>query len=217
VSSTPMIYGFDLITDASDHDVNPFGHRIVAIGLSTPSGTDLFEGPEAEIIRDVDEVLATWPVGVVVTWNGSLLDLPFFAARAAAHRLSTGLVLQVDARRAIASPIPVLEHACIAAWHDHRHLDLSRVYQQASPRWRVGMRRGIDHESMIPPSDDLAARDPRRDACLARSLTERRWSQARKHCDTLRSADRSGALGLALLEASGEVRETAGAEAVLSI
>lgn len=182
--SQPLVYGFDLCTDTTDSAIDPAIHRITKIGLSTSAGEEVYDGEEGEILHLVDHRLAVLPPGVLVTWQGSILDLPLFAARAARAGLEGGLRLRPDHRPAPASVLRHLEHPWCSDWYSHRHLELRRVYD-ASNRWWNPMRNKLDPESMIPPADALARRDPSRDARLARVLAERRWGQARKYLDRM--------------------------------
>lgn len=182
--SHPLVYGFDLCTDTTTSIIDPEVHRITKVGLSTPSGEEVYQGEEGEILHLVDHRLAALPPGVLVSWQGSILDFPLFAARARAVGLECGLRLRPDHRPAPDSVLADLDHPWCCDWYSHRHLELRRVYD-ASNRWWNPMRSKLDPETMIPPADDLASRDPSRDARLARVLAERRWQQARKFIDRM--------------------------------
>ena len=181
---TPPLYGFDLLTDATEHYIDPARHRILKVGISTPSGDHVYDGEEGEVLQLVDHRLALLPPGVIVTWQGSLVDLPLFHLRSRALGMSPGLRLRADHRAAPPSVLKDIEHPWCADWHGHQHLELRRVYDESS-RWWNPLRSRLDPESMIPPSNDLARRDPCKDARLARSLAERRWQQARKSVDRM--------------------------------
>ncbi len=180
----PLVYGFDLCTDTVTSSIDPTVHRITKIGLSTPSGEEIYDGEEGEILHLVDHRLAVLPPGVVVSWQGSILDFPLFAERAKRVGLECGLRLRPDHRPAPDSVLVDLAHPWCSDWYSHQHLELRRVYD-ASNRWWNPMRSKLDPESMIPPADDLVPRDPSRDARLARVLAERRWAQARRHIDRM--------------------------------
>lgn len=182
--SQPLVYGFDLCTDTTGSAIDPAINRITKIGLSTPAGEEIYDGEEGEILHLVDHRLAVLPPGVLVTWQGSILDLPLFTARAAATGLESGLRLRPDHRPAPASVLLDIEHPWCSDWYSHRHLELRRVYDTGN-RWWNPMRNKLDPESMIPPPDALVCRDPSRDARLARVLAERRWPQARKYVDRM--------------------------------
>lgn len=201
MASHPPIYGLDLITDAVGDTLDPSHNAIVAIGLSSASGTEVLDGTEPDLLQEIDCRLASLPQGVVATWNGSLLDLPLIAMRAVRLDLNLGLTIRADRRSSPVSPIQNLEHAVCAGWHDHQHLDLRRIY--ANNGRRLG-RRKVDQESLIPPVNDLVQRDPGKDASLARRLSERRWSQARKFVDRMPAQVKSPESGArtAILEPS---------------
>ncbi len=187
--SSPPLYGFDLLTDATGTDIDPSVNRILKVGLSTTSGDEIYEGEEGEVLQLVDHRLAVLPPGVLVTWQGSVLDLPLFYLRSKVWGMSPGLRLRPDHRAAPPSVVLSVTHPWCADWHGHKHLELRRVYAAAS-RWWHPLRNRLDPETLIPPSNDLAPRDPCKDANLARCLAERRWSQARKSLD--RMPERAG-------------------------
>ncbi len=190
--AAPLIYGLDLITDSEGPAIDPSRHRIVAIGISTGAGDELFEGDEATILTDVDARLEMLSAGVITTWGGSVLALPLLSGRARAHGLELDLRVFDDERRAAQSvlPSPVLgvDRPMWGAWHAHPHLDLARVYDD-NRRWRPlrSRRHESETENLMPVPDELTRRDPRKDARLARSLAERRWAQARKLIDRIPS------------------------------
>lgn len=184
MTGQPPIYGLDLITNATGPLIDPATDRILEIGLSTPAEDELYEGGEPELIELLDRRLRLLEPGVLATWHGSVLAIPMIAQRSARWQLNLGLSLWVDRRSAPPSPIAGVEHATCASWHAHEVLDLRRVYETVEPKRRGRRRgRGVDPEDLIPPADDLAARDPRKDARLARQLAERRWPQARRFVD----------------------------------
>lgn len=176
----PPIYGIDVITDAVGSTIDSVRDRIVAIGLSMPTSTELFDGPESDLLKLLDQRLAELPPGIVVTFNGSLLDLPLIARRAKQLRINIDLRVRTDRRAAPESPLKDLDHAVCAAWGPHEHLDLRRVYDQGRRK-----RGRFDPEMLMPVADELTDRDPCRDAMLTRRLSERRWNQARKYIDRM--------------------------------
>ena len=182
--SHPLLYGFDLCTDTMTSLIDPARHRITKVGLSTSSGEEVYDGEEGEILHLVDHRLAALPPGILVSWQGSILDFPLFVERARRVGLECGLRLRPDHRPAPDSVLAGLPHPWCSDWYSHRHLELRRVYD-ASNRWWNPMRSKLDPESMIPPADDLARRNPARDARLARVLAERRWHQAKKFIDRM--------------------------------
>ncbi len=183
----PPIYGFDLITDVVGSSVDPLRHRVRAVALSTAAATEVIRDDEAALLVKLESLISSVEPGVITTWNGSLLDLPFLAMRSEIHGISLGLATRPDRRSAPKSPIVDLDHAVCGSWGAHQHLDLRRVYESVS-RWRKRGR--LDPESLIPPADELARRDPAKDARLARHLADRRWNQARKFVD--RMPERAG-------------------------
>ncbi|MDA3039433.1 MAG: hypothetical protein O3C27_07850 [Actinomycetota bacterium] len=191
MTGLPAIYGLDLVTDCAGPLVDPVVNRIVAVGLSSSNSDQLFTGDEAQLLDELDERLHALPAGVIVTWQGSVLAIPLIAARAAVHGLDLGLTTEPDKRSAAPSPVLGVAAAVRARWGQHAVLDLQRVYKPGVSRWRGRRNRHRDHEALYPPTDNLIARDPSRDARLARSLAERRWPQARRHIDLV-AAPQSG-------------------------
>lgn len=190
MSAQPHLYGLDLITDAEGSSVDPHSNRILAIGLSTHSGEERYDGDEIEILTLIDRRLQMLREGVIVTWNGAVLGLPMIALRA--QRLGVDIQLQIalDHRRpaVLDSPLNGLERPVWGSWHGHSHLDLSRVYEQDARRWNPLRARRQTPESHLPATDELVHRDPIRDARLTRALAERRWAQARRLVDRMPSA-----------------------------
>lgn len=180
-AAPPPIYGIDVITDAVGSSIDATSDRIVAIGLSLSTATELFDGPERDLLSLLDERLEGLPVGIIATYNGSLLDLPLIARRARERGLDLGLRLRADRRAAPESPLADLDHAVCGAWGPHQHLDLRRVYDEG----RRPKRGRFDPEMLMPVADELTDRDPCRDATLARRLSERRWAQAKKFVDRM--------------------------------
>ena len=193
----PPMYGLDLLTEApgSVEDVRGAGAapspdrgeaRIVAVGLSLDGCERRFVGDETALLFDLDDLLAELPPGVLTTWQGSVTDLPVLAARAAALQVPLGLRLRPDARVGLVPDGmagPATPTWC-GAWHDHRHLDLARLYSAPAARGFRSRRGGVP-EDLIPPSDERTRHDPRHDAHLTRCLAERRWDRARRLVDRM--------------------------------
>jgi hypothetical protein len=166
--------------------LNPARAVITAAGVSTPDGDMLYDGPESDILRQLDRHFASLDPGIIATWSGSTLDLPLLEARATSLSLSVGLRVQPDRRRSLRlvdadHPEPTLavgsdpgqeRRPVLGAWHRQRHLDL---------RW-LGTRR--NHPSAPAPLDD-----PCRHAYAARSAADQRWARARRHLERMPSPD----------------------------
>ncbi len=159
-------------------------HRITKIVISTPAGEEVYEGDEGEVLHLVDHRIAVLPPGIVVTWQGSILDFPLIVDRARTNGLETGIRLRADHRPAPTSALEGLEHPWCSDWYSHRHLELRRVYD-ASARWWKPIRSKLDPEALTPASEASTAPEPARDARLARVLAERRWGQAKKLIDRM--------------------------------
>lgn len=187
----PPIYGLDIVVDtdrlpdrpnADDvFVVDPSASTVVAAGISTIDGDEFYDGDERRILSILDQRFAVLDPGIISTWNGSILDLPFLRARAKALGLNVGLRVRPDRRRGPRprpghQPLPSVQvggarsgagRPVCGAWHRQRHLDLRWVYGEAAS------------------TDELLGLDPRRGAHLARSLAERRWLRARRHLDRI--------------------------------
>lgn len=186
----PLIYGLDIVTDSEGPIIDLARDQIAAIGLSTDAGEELYEGDEAELLTLLDRRLETLRNGVLTTWGGSVLGLPLLASRVAALDVDLSLRIFPDERRApregvSSAPISGAHAPMWGAWHGHPHLDLARVYNEDQRRWNPLRARRTTPESHFPATDELAARDPQRDARLARNLAERRWSKAKRLIDRM--------------------------------
>jgi DNA polymerase elongation subunit (family B) len=93
MEARPPIYGLDIETDTSVNGLDPAVGGIVTVALSSPSGDEVFDGPEIDMLAAVDARLAGLAPGVLATWNGAFFDLPFLADRAAYHGVALGLRL----------------------------------------------------------------------------------------------------------------------------
>ncbi len=187
----PPIYGLDIVVDTNAlpdkpntddvYVLDPANSTIVAAGISTIDGDEYYDGTERRILSILDQRFAVLDPGIISTWNGSVLDLPFLRARAEHLSIGLGLRLRPDRRRGprpvhTGRPRPGVQvgpatdgptRPVCGAWHRQRHLDLRWVYGATAS------------------ADELFDRDPRRGAHLARSLAERRWARARRHLDRI--------------------------------
>ena len=169
---------------AAERYLDPANCVIRAAGVSTADGEERLDGDESGILTALDRRFAELPTGVISTWHGSILGLPFLRTRAAVHGLRLGLRLVSDDQRGSHPSMANdarqvrLEGQFFGAarpvcgrWHEQSHLDLGRVYRDRGP---------------VPSRRDGAGRvDPLAGAHLARSLTERRWNRAHRHVDRL--------------------------------
>lgn len=195
------VYGIDIeiAVDPAHQVIDPAVAPIRRVALSGRDFDELFQGPEAELLVDLDHRLAELPPGVLATWNGSIFDLPFIAERARLIGVDMRLALCLDTRLTLRRrPLPGHAGAYRAAWGHHRHLDTFRLFGPAStdvpqgPMARLARRFGLGG---IPsrPANDLTAEavhaHAASDARLARVLTERRWPAALALVDELGSSE----------------------------
>ncbi len=193
----PAVYGLDIETDTTENGLDPRVAAVVTVALAGPGYEEVFTGPEAELLADVDERISQLEPGVIATWNGAAFDLPFLADRAALHGLPIGLRLRHD--RAITlrrAPLPGHRGAYRASWFDHGHLDAYRLYRgDVGPALRISCSLKsiarfvglvpveVDRTRIHDLSNEALHAYAASDARLARILTERRWGTASRFID----------------------------------
>jgi DNA polymerase elongation subunit (family B) len=112
--------------------------RVVAAALCDGDRVEVFDGPEPVLLGELDRRVAALAPGVLVTWNGSVFDLPFLADRAVHCGVTLGLSLTPDAHVSPRSPLPGHAGAYRATWHGHGHLDAYQLYRSdVGPALRV--------------------------------------------------------------------------------
>lgn len=192
-----FVYGLDIETDTTVDGLDPAVAAIVAVGVSTGREDRVFDGPEAQLLLDLDAWLATLPAGVLVTWNGSTFDLPFLMDRADRNEVQLGLQLCADRSIPVRrDPIGDHQHAYRGRWHHHAHLDAYRLYRgDVGPAFSIScalksiarfvglptVEVDVEHLHELPPAD--VASYVLSDARLARQLVLRRWASARRFAD----------------------------------
>lgn len=190
-SSTGRLYGLDIETDTTVDGLDPTTAPIVAVGLATPEGDEVFLGSESALLSRLDRRLAELAPGVLVTWNGGSFDLPFLAARAQMIGAQLGLRLWPAPTQgpspAPGSYWPPPPHGFLGRWGAHGHLDGFRTYR-ADVRRTLGLSCGlkamarlvgmepveVDYEQLHHLSDAELARYVASDARLACRLVQRR-------------------------------------------
>lgn len=134
MGQTAVIYGLDIETDTSGDGWDPAVASVRTVALSCRSLDEVFTGDEATLLAELDHRLATLPPGIIATWNGSTLDLPFIADRARLLGVDLSLRLCLDRRLTLdRAPLPGHAGAYRGAWGHHAHLDTFRLYGQGSP------------------------------------------------------------------------------------
>ncbi|HTO02031.1 MAG TPA: 3'-5' exonuclease [Microthrixaceae bacterium] len=180
--ATAPFYGLDIETDTTVDGLDARCSAIVAIAIATAEGDKVFLGPEHELLRRTDRLLAELNPGVIVTWNGSSFDLPFIAERAA--RLGMSLGLQADSE------------SSASRWWQHRHIDGYRLYRSDVGR-TLGVSCGlkplsrmvglapveVDRTQIHMLSESQVREYVASDARLARELVLRRMPAAMSHMD----------------------------------
>lgn len=191
------VYGLDIETDTTVDGLDPGVARILTVALSSDGLDELFTGPEAELLAELDARLAAIEPGVIATWNGAAFDLPFIADRAALHGVAIGLELELDPRIVVRGrALPGHRGAYRCAWHRHAHLDAYRVYRgDVGPALRIscGLKSiarfvglpvvEVDREKIHDLDQEALHAYASSDARLARVLAERRWASARRAVD----------------------------------
>ncbi len=176
-------YGLDIETDTTVDGLDPEVAAIVAVAVIGDGIEYVLDGDEVSILRRLDSLLKSLPVGVIITWNGTRFDLPFIIRRAQILDVGIGLV----------------EPAGRADWYGHVHLDGYLLYR-ADVGDSIGLPCGLKplarfvglsvievdrtriHELSLQQCRTYVASD----AHLARELVCRRWPTARL---TLASSD----------------------------
>lgn len=182
------LYGLDIETDTSVDGLDPRVAPVVAVALCSDGEAQVFTGPEAIILRELEVALTALPPGVLVTWNGSGFDLPFLADRARLCGVELGLRVVADLTLGGHEPLPGHAAACRAVWGHHRHLDLYRVYRAdvgASLGLSCGLKAMARLVGLSPVEvdrSDISGLSPDRlheyvasDARVTRQLALRRW------------------------------------------
>ena len=183
------LYGLDIETDTTIDGLDPAVAPIVSVAVAGVDVEAVFDGDEAAMLTDLDEMLRDLEPGILVTWNGSGFDMPFLGDRAHAAGVELGLELWRDNRLRSNRP-PLRGHFGLyrASWYRHLHLDAYRVYRNDVGR-SLGISCGLKplaHFVSLPVVEvdasqiHLLSRAEVHDyvlsdAVLARQLTERRW------------------------------------------
>lgn len=191
------VYGLDIETDTTTDGLDPQVARVLTVALSCPHHDEVFSGPEAVLLRHLDQRLRELPSGVLATWNGATFDLPFLADRARLNRLELGLRLEADPRMALRhAPLPGHQFGYRGSWFGHRHLDAYRLYRNdVGPTLRVSCSLKsiarlvglapieVDRTHIHDLSHEVLHAYASSDARLARILAERRWASASRAVD----------------------------------
>jgi len=204
----PPVYGLDIETDTTVDGLDPARSAVVTVALSQEGCDEVFSGPEADILVDLDDRLRHLEPGVLATWNGAAFDLPFLADRARRARLCLGLTVRHDPTIALRhTPLPGHPGAYRAAWHAHAHVDAYRLYRgDVGPALRVSCSLKsiarlvglvpveVDRSRIHDLSNEALHAYAASDARLARVLTERRWGTAARFVDRLDRVTVAGAV-----------------------
>ena len=201
-TARPPLYGLDIETDTTVDGLDPAVGRVLAVAVvGADVATVLADDDEQVLLRSLDELLASLPAGVVVTWNGARFDLPYLATRAQRHGVALGLALRHDAtldppHEAAHAPLPGHPGTYRASWHGHRHLDAYRLYRaDLGPALHLGcsLKRVAALAGLAPVEVDASRvheLGPRQlheyvtsDAACTAELARRRWSTARLAVD----------------------------------
>jgi DNA polymerase elongation subunit (family B) len=195
----PIIYGLDIETDTRINGLDPSVARVLTVAISCPGHDEVFTGPEAQLLDQLDARLASLEPGVLATWNGGAFDLPFLADRARRNGVHLGLHLHLDPAIALGgNPLPGHEGAYRGTWYRHGHLDAYRVYRGdvglllrvscslKSMARLIGLTPvEVDRTRIHDLSREALHAYATSDARLARILAERRWPAAARHVDRL--------------------------------
>jgi DNA polymerase elongation subunit (family B) len=198
----PAVYGLDIETDTTTNGLDPGVARVVTVALASPGYEETFTGPEHVLLGDLDERLGQLEPGVIATWNGAAVDLPFIAHRAALYDMRLGLRLQLDPSITLHhEPLPGHEGAYRARWYGHDHVDAYRLYRgDVGPSLRISCSLKsiarlvglapveVDRTRIHDLTNEALHAYAASDARLARILTERRWATASRFVDKVDTA-----------------------------
>ena len=191
------MYGLDIETDTAAGGLDPSTAAVVAVAVTGPDWNVVLDGPEPQLLAQLDDAIRALDAGVLVTWNGSRFDLPFLADRASRCGVELGLRMAPDTRfRSHREPLPGHHGGYQATWHGHRHLDAYMVYRAdvgASLGFPCGLKPlarmvgltpvEVDRERVHELSAQALAEYVASDAVLTRELALRRWPTASRAID----------------------------------
>ena len=143
------LYGLDIETDTSPltqeeldagythRGLDPAITKIINLALSDSSGVTVLDGEEKDILLGLDNWLKSREPGLLVTWNGSVFDLPFIYDRAKRLNINIGLHLSADPLIVPKyEPTPGYSGGFTATWDSlsnqvsHAHLDVAYLYKK---------------------------------------------------------------------------------------
>lgn len=130
-------YALDIETSTNPGDgldpTNPLT-RIISAAIfigpveaeSTPRSHAYFDDPdEAKLLEGVDHFFGESLPGVILTWNGSNFDIPFFITRSALLGVDLGLRAEISpSRKPRFRPCKGHKGGYSAAWYAHDHADI---------------------------------------------------------------------------------------------
>jgi hypothetical protein len=188
--------GLDIETDTSVGGLDPATAAIVAVAMCSADGhlEFVFDGEESRILREVDDLLAGLPPGLLITWNGAAFDLPFIESRARRLGIPLGLRTSPDPGRV--SRRDPARVSVRARWHELVHLDGYLIYRNDVGRC-LGLSCGLkslahlvglgpvelDRERLHTADPLSVRRYVSSDARCAAALVERRMPHALRAAD----------------------------------
>ena len=131
------LYGLDIETDTtplkgfSSRGLDPKTTKIINVAISTRDGEIVFRGAEEQLLLSLDRFMRNLPVGLIVTWNGAVFDLPFILSRAQTLGIELGLTIShAENIRPKYEPLPGHQGGYHGAWLSHSsvphaHLDVA--------------------------------------------------------------------------------------------
>lgn len=188
VAVSETIYGLDIEADTTVNGLDPAVAPLEAIALVGPDLSVVIRGSEAQMLHELDDLLAQVSPGVIITWNGSSFDLPFLETRARLNNIELGLNL---------TPRPgSVQQRFLASWYQHRHLDaylaysyeLTSVIAVSCGLKAVAALDGlkpiqVDVERLHQLPQDVVDAYVTSDAVVTRALVTRRWQWAEQFID----------------------------------
>lgn len=155
MTDTVALYALDIETDTSPvsdeersrgftvRGLDPRVTRVVALSVATRSDdgvlvAKVWNGNEPDILVATQNWLAAQRPGLIVTWNGSVFDLPFVDSRARQLGVDLDLELTPDPRIIPKyQSTPGYEGGYSATWAGHRSVDVAYAVREAADRANI--------------------------------------------------------------------------------
>lgn len=141
--SVAPFYALDIETDTTVNGLDPREAAVVAVAVSCSDGRSfVFSGPEKNLLTELEAFVGTLEPGVLITWNGSVFDLPFLVDRFRLNGVETSLFIKMDPTVLVKyQPLPGHQGGYRARWAEHVHCDVSPIFLDTARR--LGVRHAL--------------------------------------------------------------------------